>query len=67
MLYDMTYQLLNISFDTDEWDDKTLDDAINDVMVQLLELKRKKESKSVFDTTFNLWDLLVSAYDMEEN
>ena len=63
MLEDLAFQLLNISFYTDEWDEDTLNNALSDVMDQLLHLKNIKENRTIYDTTFDLLDLLKEAYD----
>ena len=53
---DMAQQLLNISFDIYEYK------AIKEVADQIEVLKRIKETKSVFDTRIDLFDLLEEAY-----
>ena len=56
---DMAFQLLDITFDTAEWDDNTLTETIEDVAKQIEELK---PFRSVFDSRTYLYDLLIEAY-----
>ena len=58
----MAYDLLNISFDTDEWDEKFLDNALEETINQLVAIKRQKESGGIADTTIYLYDLLTEAF-----
>lgn len=59
---ELAFQLLSVSFDTDEWDEAFLENSITEVKEQLESLKRIKESRSMFDTTIDLWDLLTEVY-----
>lgn len=59
---DMAQQLLNISFDVYEWDETFLNAAIKEVADQIETLKTIKETRSLYDTTMDLFDLLEEAY-----
>lgn len=59
---DMAQQLLNISFDIYEWDETFLNEAVKEVADQIEVLKTIKETRSLYDTTMNLFDLLEEAY-----
>ena len=57
---DMAFQLLNLVYDTDDWKDDVLKEAIDSLTVQLRTI-RSIEQPSLFPT-FGLWHLLKAAY-----
>lgn len=59
---DMAQQLLNISFDIYEWDEAFLNAAVKEVANQIEALKTIKETRSPYDITMDLFDLLEEAY-----
>ena len=59
---ELAFQLLSVSFDTDEWDEDFLEKSITEVAEQLEALKQIKESRSMFDTSMDLWDLISEVY-----
>ena len=59
---ELAFQLLNVSFDTDEWDEEALENSVTEVAEQLEGLIRIKEARTAFDTTIDLWDLITEVY-----
>ena len=62
-IIDMAYQLLNASFDTDEWDDAGLNDALEEVCQQIIPLYVNKINRTAYDTGFPVWDLLSEVFE----
>lgn len=61
---DMAFELLNISFNTDEWEESFLNEAIKEVADQIEAMAKRCVNEMVmFGTTYNLFDLLSEAYD----
>lgn len=59
---ELAFQLLSVSFDTEEWSEEVLENSVTEVADQLECLKCIKETRTTFDTTIDLWDLITEVY-----